>query len=103
MFLFYFSCINCESINESGARFGVVDSFLCLSCRSLRQNLKTTQALAILQTTHISDLLIHISKRSIHLTSLYINRNCTYTRLPYMYIQATYILVLLIYSDCLYI
>lgn len=30
MFLFYFSCINCESINESGARFGAVDSFLCL-------------------------------------------------------------------------
>lgn len=84
MFLFYFSCINCESINESGARVGVVDSFLCLNCRSLRQNLKTTQALAILQTTHISDLLIHISKRSIHLTSLYIHPSHLYTSLPYI-------------------
>ena len=62
MFLFYFSCINCESINESGAGFEVVDSFLCLSCRSLRQNLKTTQALAILQTVDISDFLIYIFK-----------------------------------------
>ena len=86
MFLFYFSCINCESINESGERFRVVDSFLCLSYRSLRQNLKTTQALAILQTIYIPDFLIYRLELSIHLTSLYINRNCTYTRLPYMYI-----------------
>lgn len=103
MFLFYFSCINCESINESGARFGVVDSFLCLSCRSLRQNLKTTQALAILQTIYIPDFLICISKLPIYLTSLYIHPSHLYTGLPYTYIQTVDISDLLIYLDCLYI
>lgn len=104
MFVFYFSCINCESINESGAGFGVVDSFLCLNCRSLRQNLKTTQALAILQTTHISDLLIHISKRSIHLTSLYIHP-VTYIPdfLIYRLELSVYLASLYIYSNRRYI
>lgn len=85
MFLFYFSCINCESINESGVRFRVVDSFLCLSCRSPRQNLKTTQALAILQTVYTPHFLICISKPYIHRTSLYVYPNHIYTSLPYMY------------------
>lgn len=79
MFLFYFSCINCESINESGARFGVVDSFLCLSCRSLRQNLKTTQALAILQTIYTPHFLIYKPELYIYPTSLYVYPSYLYT------------------------
>lgn len=91
MFLFYFSCINCESINESGVRFGVVDSFLCLSCRSLRQNLKTTQALAILQTIYTPYFLIYRPELYIHRTSLYVYSNHPYIRPPYTYIQTLYI------------
>ena len=103
MFLFYFSCINCESINESGERFAVVDSFLCLNCRSLRQNLKTTQALAILQTVYTSDFLIFSLKRPIYLTSLYVYPNHIYTSLPYIYTPVTYTPHFLIYKPELYI